>query len=113
MAKKGSFKNRQGVVYSTDPDFEYQDNAAEETDTPEPRLQQLKLSIEKKGRAGKTVTIVDGFVGRSEDLNELTKLLKSRCGTGGSAKDGQILIQGEVKEKVAQVLQKEGYKVRG
>jgi translation initiation factor 1 len=71
------------------------------------------LSIEKKGRAGKTVTIVDGFVGRSEDLNELTKLLKSRCGTGGSAKDGQILIQGEVKEKVAQVLQKEGYKVRG
>ena len=74
--------------------------------------QQLIVSIDKKQRKGKTVTLIEGFIGKTEDLEALAKLLKTKCGVGGSAKDGEIVIQGDFKQKVKEILQKEGYKVK-
>lgn len=110
--KKNSFKNREGVVYSTNPEFNYFEHIPGLTATLPNDEQQLLVRIERKGRGGKVVTIVEGFVGSPDDLKELGKLLKNKCGVGGSAKDGEIIIQGDVKEKVFQILSENQYKVK-
>jgi translation initiation factor 1 len=105
-------KNKKHVVYSTNPDFdfEFEDEAQEETLDAED--QTLYVSIDRKKRAGKEVTLVEGFVGAEEDLKDLGKTLKSKCGVGGTAKDGEILIQGGFKDKVADLLSSMGYNVK-
>jgi translation initiation factor 1 len=110
--KNNDWKKRDGVVYSTDNSFNYQYQPGNEQNTLPPQQQQLRVGLDKSGRAGKTVTLITGFVGSGPDLEALAKLLKTRCGTGGSAKGGDILIQGDVRTKVAEILQKEGYKAR-
>ena len=113
MAKKNRRdKGRSGVVYSTnnDYDYDYDDDFVEETLAPSD--QNLKVMLDKKSRGGKQVTLVDGFVGTEEDLKDLGKLLKSKCGVGGSAKNGEILVQGDFRDKVLQILQKEGYRAK-
>ena len=103
---------RQGVVYSTNPDFAYQTNEEVGTTTLPPEQQQLRVQLDKKQRGGKQVTLVTGFVGTEADLQALGKLLKTKCGVGGSAKDGEVVVQGDFREKVMGVLLKEGYKVK-
>lgn len=98
-----------GVVYSTNPDYQYQYDEEPMAETLMPEKQKLRVRIEKNHRGGKTVTVVTGFVGSDNDLQELGKRLKTACGVGGSAKDGEILVQGEIKEKVVATLQKFGY----
>jgi translation initiation factor 1 len=110
--KKDSFKNREGVVYSTNPDFNFFENIPGLQGTLPNEEQNLLVRIERKGRGGKVVTIVEGFVGSSDDLKELGKLLKNKCGVGGSQKDGEIIIQGDVKDKVYSILSEENYKVK-
>jgi len=110
--KKNLWKNRDGVVYSTNQDFEYSSNQSEEIESLEKAKQNLRVQLDKSGRAGKQVTLVTGFIGNQEDLDSLTKLLKTKCGVGGSAKDGEILIQGDVREKVLAILEKEGYRAK-
>lgn len=110
--KKDSFKNREGVVYSTNPDFNFFENIPGLQDTLPNEEQDLLVRIERKGRGGKVVTIVEGFVGSSDDLKDLGKLLKNKCGVGGSQKDGEIIIQGDVKDKVYSILSEENYKVK-
>lgn len=103
-------KNSNGVVYSTNPDFIFEEETKVETLLPE--KQNLKVLLDKKARAGKKVTLVEGFVGDNEALTELSKLLKNKCGVGGSAKDGQIIIQGDFREKILEILHKEKYKAK-
>lgn len=110
--KKNDWKNREGVVYSTSSDFNFSYRSDEEAETLPPQQQQLYVSLDKSQRAGKQVTLVQGFIGKAADLESLTKLLKSKCGVGGSAKDGEILIQGDAREKVLSILQKDGYKCK-
>lgn len=107
-----SKKNRKNIVYSTNPDFNYETDDIIEEETLPASKQHLRVLIDKKQRGGKIVTIVTGFVGTQEDLINLSKLLKNKCGVGGSAKEGEILIQGEKKVKVIEILQKEGYQVK-
>lgn len=110
----GKNKNRVGVVFSTNPEFnyEYEDDGAVET--LEPSKQKLTVRIDRHARGGKQVTLVTGFVGTDDDLAELGKKLKSRCGVGGTAKDGEIIIQGDFRDKVIELLQADGYRtVRG
>lgn len=97
------------VVYSTNPDFSYEIEDEEEKTTLEPARQNLRVQLDRKNRGGKVVTLVTGFVGTDDDLKELGKLLKSKCGVGGSAKDGEIIVQGDFKLKVLELLKKEGY----
>lgn len=104
-----SKKNRIGVVYSTNPDFEYENEQDEIVDTLEHAAQILRIWLDRKGRGGKDVTIVKGFVGTIDDLETLGKTLKTKCGTGGSVKDGEILIQGDMRDKVLEFLLKAGY----
>jgi translation initiation factor 1 len=107
MSKKNK-SDRHGFVYSTDPSFHFeQEQNAIETFTP--AQQKLKIRLDTKHRAGKAVTLVEGFIGRDEDLQELGKKLKTFCGTGGSAKDGEIIIQGDQREKAIIWLKKNGY----
>lgn len=105
-------KHAIGVVYSTNPDFEYQYDDEPEAETLEPQRQRLRVSIDRHHRGGKTVTLVTGFVGSSDDLEELGRRLKNACGVGGTAKDGQIVIQGEQIDKVKATLMADGYNVR-
>ncbi len=107
--KKNDWKDRLNIVYSTNPDFRYDDGTEEEEETIEKSRQKLRVAIEKKGRGGKTVTVVSGFIGKEDDLKELGKMLKAKCGVGGSVKDGEILIQGEFKQRVVDLLKSEGY----
>lgn len=107
-AKKG----RIHVVYSTDPNFNYQYEQEDETETLIPEKQNLKVTLDSKQRKGKTVTLVQGFVGTEEDLKELAKLLKNKCGVGGSVKDGEIIIQGKVREKVLTILRDNKYRAK-
>ena len=107
--KNNDWKDRLGVVFSTNPDFTYQDDHQEQVDTLAPGQQKLRLRIEKNGRGGKTVTVVSGFVGKEEDLKELARLLKTRCGVGGSCKEGEIIIQGDFKNRIIDILKQEGY----
>jgi translation initiation factor 1 len=107
--KKNDWKDRLNIVYSTNPDFQYSTDEKEETETLPKQQQKLRVSIEKNHRGGKTVTIVKNFVGSDEDIKELGRLLKTRCGVGGTTKEGEILIQGEFKEKIIEILKKEGY----
>jgi translation initiation factor 1 len=100
-----------GLVYSTDPNFSVEEEQ-EEQETLSISQQKLKVKLDTKQRAGKVVTLVEGFVGTQSDLENLGKQLKTKCGTGGSAKDGQIIIQGEYKIKVIEILQKMGYSVK-
>jgi translation initiation factor 1 len=110
MSKKK--RNPGGIVYSTDPDFSPEQDQPEEEATLPPAQQLLKVKLDTKQRAGKVVTLVDGFRGTAADLEQLGKELKTKCGTGGSAKDGQILIQGDYKDKVLKWLQDWGYKAK-
>lgn len=106
-------KKKKNVVYSTNPDFNYEFDEREEKELLFPSAQELKVRFEKKHRAGKKVTVITGFVGPDSDLKELAKMLKSKCAVGGSAKDNEILIQGDLKEKVKGVLVSAGYRVKG
>lgn len=110
MTKKklNALSGLSGLVFSTNPEA-MREEEPELQETPAPKEQKLKVRIEKKQRAGKTVTIVDGFVGTDEDFTDLGKKLKTKCGAGGSAKDGEILIQGDYREKVITWLKEWGY----
>lgn len=110
MAKKK--KNRfDGMVYSTNANYEFE-NEEEEMETLPPQQQTLQVFLDRKNRGGKTATVVKGFIGSAEDLNDLGKSLKSACGVGGSVKDGEIIIQGEKRDKVMDLLNKKGYKTK-
>ncbi len=109
MKKDNDWKSRLGMVYSTNPDFEFETDEEEEATTLPPSQQKLRVAIERKNRGGKVVTVVTGFTGTEDDLKALGKLLKTKCGVGGAVKDGEILIQGEWRERLIELLKKEGY----
>ena len=107
--KKNDWKDRLGVLYSTNPDFNYETVQETEEDTLAPEKQLLRVQLDKRNRSGKVVTLITGFRGTTDDLQTLGKLLKTKCGVGGSAKEGEIIIQGDFRTKVLELLQKEGY----
>jgi translation initiation factor 1 len=107
-----NWKKRLGMVYSTNPDFDYIQDTEEAKETPEPGKQTLYVSLDRKQRKGKVVTLIKGFVGTEDNLNELGKELKKKCGTGGSAKLGEIIIQGDFKKRIGEILQSIGYNVK-
>jgi Translation initiation factor 1 (eIF-1/SUI1) and related proteins len=109
MKKKQRYS---GVVYSTDEAFDYQEADSLEEETLPNHKQQLRVMLDKKMRGGKTVTLITGFVGTSHDLEALGKKLKQKCGVGGSTKDGEIIVQGDFKQRILQLLNEEGYRVK-
>lgn len=112
MKKDKDKKGRIHVVYSTNPDFNYEYEQEPEDETLPPEKQNLRVVVDSKQRKGKTVTLIQGFTGSEDALKELAKLLKNKCGTGGSVKDGEIIIQGEVKEKVLAILRDNKYRAK-
>ena len=108
MSKKHTPRNATGVVYSTNPDFQYEDDSSQ-PETLAPSAQKLRVRMERSGRGGKTVTVVSGFIGTDDDLSDLGKTLKTRLGVGGSAKDGLIIIQGDFRDRLIALLQSLGY----
>ena len=106
------WKERLGMVYSTNPDFEYTTAQEEQTPTLPPQQQDLRVWVDRKHRGGKTVTLVKGFLGTDEDLADLGRMLKSKCGVGGTAKDGEIIIQGDHRDRIMELLSKAGYKCK-
>jgi translation initiation factor 1 len=111
MGKAGRSK-RIDVVYSTNPNFQYSEEGDEVAETLPPSQQKLYVSLDKKQRGGKVVTLIEGFVGNDDDLAELGKALKNACGVGGSAKEGEILLQGEHRDKTVRFLESKGYIVK-
>lgn len=109
---KKSRKNRKGIVYSTDPDYDFEYDGQEEPNTLPAREQDLRISIDRKSRGGKQVTLISGFIGNESDLKQLARLLKSKCGVGGSVKDSDILIQGDFRDKVLDILIANGYRAK-
>lgn len=110
MSKNKKSRNAVGVVYSTNPDYQYQyDDSDEQVETLPTAKQRLHVRMERSGRGGKTVTVVDNFVGSDDDLQALGRTLKTKCGVGGTAKDGQIIIQGDFRERIATLLKELGY----
>ena len=107
--KDNDWKSRLGMVYSTNPDFAYETEEEQEEETLPKERQRLRVAVEKKNRGGKTVTVVKGFVGTETDLKDLGKLLKTKCGVGGAVKEGEILIQGEWRDRLVSLLRQEGY----
>ena len=109
---ENDWKKRLGVVYSTDPNFKYEQEAEPEVETLEPAKQNLIVAIDRRARAGKQVTLVKGFVGSEDDLATLGKTLKVKCGVGGTVKDGEITLQGDLRDKVVALLQSMGYRAK-
>ncbi|MCZ4224245.1 translation initiation factor [Pedobacter rhodius] len=109
--KKNSLSDLGGIMYSTNPEFEYEQEIDDAVTVPN-QQQDLRVMLDKKNRGGKAVTLITGFKGKTEDLEILGKMLKNKCGVGGSVKDGEILIQGDVKDKVMLILQKDGFKAK-
>ncbi|MBR5660885.1 MAG: translation initiation factor [Bacteroidales bacterium] len=112
MKPDNDWKQRLGVVYSTNPDFEYSSSEEDATETLPPSKQRLIVSIDRRNRGGKQVTLVTGFQGSQEDLAELGRTLKVKCGVGGSAKDGEITVQGDFRDKVTELLRQLGYNAK-
>ena len=110
--KENDWKQRLGVVYSTNPDFQYERESKAEAEMLPPERQRLIVGIDRRNRGGKQVTLVSGFVGTEEDLKELGRALKVKCGVGGSAKDGEITIQGDLRDKVTALLKEMGYNAK-
>ena len=109
---ENDWKKRLGVVYSTNPEFEFNSDRKESEATLPPGEQKLYVSLDRKNRKGKAVTLVEGFTGTSVDLKELGKELKSRCGVGGTVKEGEIIIQGDFRERIYSLLTEKGYSVK-
>ena len=109
---ENDWKKRLGVGYSTDPNFKYEQESEPEVETLEPAKQNLIVAIDRRARAGKQVTLVKGFVGSEDDLASLGKTLKVKCGVGGTAKDGEITLQGDLRDKVVALLQSMGYRAK-
>lgn len=107
--KKNDWKERLNIVYSTNPDYHYETEEENEEATLPPQQQRLRVQLDRKNRGGKVVTLITGFVGNDDDLKGLGKLLKTKCGVGGSAKDGEIIVQGDFKQKIIELLLKAGY----
>ena len=107
--KKNDWKERLNIVYSTNPDFSYETEEENVAETLPPQQQRLRVQLDRKNRGGKVVTLITCFVGNDDDLKDLGKMLKSKCGVGGSAKDGEIIVQGDFKQKVIDLLLKAGY----
>lgn len=103
------WKDRLGTVYSTNSNYEYDNGDNEEEETLPPNEQKLYVSIDKKNRKGKAVVLIEGFVGTEDDLKTLGKKLKSKCGVGGAVKNGEIMIQGDFRDKVIDLLKADGY----
>jgi translation initiation factor 1 len=109
MKKNNDWKERLNIVYSTNPGFQYEKEDAEEPDTLPKEKQALRIQLDKRHRGGKQVTLITGFTGKDEDLQALGKLLKTKCGAGGSVKDNEIIIQGDFRNKALEILRKEGF----
>ena len=107
--KNTDWKDRLNVVYSTNPNFKYETSEEPEATTLPPQQQKLRVSLDRKNRGGKTVTLITGFIGTEDDLKALGKLLKGSCGVGGTAKDGEIIIQGDFKQRILDLLKAKGY----
>lgn len=107
--KNNDWKDRLNVVYSTNPDFKFDTDESEEIETVEKSKQALRISLDKRNRKGKAVTLITGFIGSFDDAEALGKMLKVKCGVGGSVKDGEIIIQGDFRTKILEILQKDGY----
>lgn len=112
MVKSNNWKAREGIVYSTNPEFNYNGTEHEDSETLAPNRQDLRVKLESKHRGGKTVTIISGFIGKEEDLKELGKKIKVKCGVGGTIKDGEIIIQGNFRDKIMEMLLKDGFKAK-
>ena len=110
MSKKHN--HSANIVYSTNPNFKYEENSRQQSATLDPSKQNLRIQLDKKNRAGKSVTLITGFIGTDDDLEKLGKMLKTNCGVGGSVKDGEIILQGDFRQKASELLQKENYKVK-
>ncbi|MGY0039155.1 translation initiation factor [Pedobacter sp. NJ-S-72] len=109
---KKSLSDLGGIMYSTDPSYSYETDNDAEQEVIANNQQDLRVTLDRKNRGGKAVTLITGYRGNAADLEKLSKMLKTKCGVGGSAKDGEIIIQGDFRDKVVLMLQKEGYKVK-